>query len=79
MKPRSTVLILGGTSKAYELAERHKIILPSSHVVYEGLTEVRKDIQEHEKTSPVLSYGKSKDHNEKQIKNSGKNYIILRL
>ena len=56
-----------------------KIILPSSHVVYEGLTEVKKNIQEDEKTLPVLSYGKSKDHNEKQIKNSGKNYIILRL
>ena len=51
----------------------------SSHVVYEGIKEVKKDIKENEETCPVLSYGKSKDYNEKQLKASGKNYIILRL
>ena len=56
-----------------------KIILPSTHVVYEGINEVKKDILEDEVTSPVLSYAKSKDYNEKQLKNSGKNYVILRL
>ncbi len=56
-----------------------KIIMPSSHVVYEGIEKVKNDIKEHETTSPVLSYGKSKDYNEKQLKASGKNYIILRL
>ena len=30
-------------------------------------------------TFPVLSYAKSKDYNEKQLKKSGKNYVILRL
>ena len=34
-----------------------KIIMPSSHVVYEGMKEVKKDIGENEQTSPVLSYG----------------------
>ncbi len=56
-----------------------KIIMPSSHVVYEGIEKVKNDISESENTSPVLSYGKSKDFNEKQLKSSGKNYIILRL
>jgi len=56
-----------------------KIIMPSSHVVYEGMKEVKKDIGENEQTSPVLSYGKSKAYNEEQLKKSGKNYVILRL
>ena len=56
-----------------------KIIMPSSHVVYEGMEKVKNDIREDEKTSPVLAYGKSKDFNEKQLKSSGKKYIILRL
>ena len=61
------------------ISNKCKIIMPSSHVVYEGIEKVKNDIGENEKTSPVLSYGKSKDFNEKQLKNSGKNYIILRL
>ena len=56
-----------------------KIIVPSSHVVYEGIEKVKKDIAENEQTYPVLAYGKSKDYNEKQLKKSGKNYIVLRL
>ena len=54
-------------------------MMPSTHVVYEGMEKVKNDIKEDEKTSPVLSYGRSKDFNEKQLKRSGKNYIILRL
>ena len=56
-----------------------KIIMPSTHVVYEGIDIVKNDILEDESTKPVLSYSTSKDINEKQLKNSGKNYIILRL
>jgi nucleoside-diphosphate-sugar epimerase/quercetin dioxygenase-like cupin family protein len=56
-----------------------KIIMPSSHVIYEGIEKVKNDIKEEETTSPELSYAKSKDYNEKQLKASGKNYIILRL
>ena len=56
-----------------------KIIFPSTHVVYEGIDKVKKDIQEEELTKPVLSYSSSKAFNEKQIINSGKNFIILRL
>jgi len=56
-----------------------KIIFPSTHVVYEGIEEIKKDIKETEPTNPVLSYSSSKAVNEDQLKKSGKNYIILRL
>ena len=56
-----------------------KIILPSTHVVYEGIKEIKKEILENEKTLPILAYGKSKDLNENQLKKSGKKFIILRL
>ena len=59
--------------------DKCKIIMPSTHVVYEGIEKVKNNILENEKTHPVLVYGKSKDFNEKQLKSSGKNYIILRL
>jgi len=61
------------------ISQNCKIIMPSTHVVYEGMNDVKKDILEDEATSPILSYAKSKDTNEKQLKNSGKNYVILRL
>ena len=69
-----------GTQNILEaISDNCKIIMPSTHVVYEGIKEVKNDILENEITKPVLSYGKSKDVNEKQLKDSGKNYVILRL
>ena len=61
------------------ISDKCKIIFPSTHVVYEGLKNVQDKIFEDEETKPVLSYSSSKAFNEKQLKNSGKNYIILRL
>ena len=61
------------------ISDKCKIIFPSTHVVYEGIDKVKKNILEDEQTKPVLSYATSKAINEKQIKKSGKNYIILRL
>jgi len=61
------------------LNDKCKIIMPSSHVVYEGIEKVKKNIPENEETCPILSYGKSKDYNEKQLRSSGKNFIVLRL
>ena len=61
------------------MSDTCKIIMPSSHVVFEGLKEIREDILEDEKTCPALAYGKSKNINEQQLKSSGKNFIILRL
>ena len=61
------------------ISDKCKIIMPSTHVVYEGINQIKKDILEDEATSPVLTYAKSKDYNEKQLKKSGKNFVILRL
>ena len=61
------------------ISDNCKIIMPSTHVVYEGMKDVQEDIQENKQTCPELAYGKSKDFNETQLKSSGKNYIILRL
>jgi len=61
------------------ISDKCKIIFPSTHVVYEGVEKVKKNIFEDEDTKPILSYASSKSTNEKQLKNSGKNYIILRL
>ena len=61
------------------ISDKCKIIFPSTHVVYEGIEKVKNNILEDEITKPVLSYANSKAINEKQLKSSGKNYIILRL
>ncbi len=61
------------------ISDKCKIILPSTHVVFEGLEKVRNDISEDEETKPSLAYAKSKALNEKQLQESGKKYIILRL
>ena len=56
-----------------------KIIFPSTHVIYEGVEKVQNEISEDQEAKPILSYSSSKALNEKQLINSGKNYIILRL
>ncbi len=56
-----------------------KIIFPSTHVVFEGIKDVKNDIKENEQTQPILAYAKSKALNERQLKESGKNFVILRL
>ena len=61
------------------VSQNCKIIMPSSHVIFEGIKKIKRNILENEITYPKLAYGKSKDKNEKQLKASGKNYIILRL
>ena len=61
------------------ISKKCKIIVPSTHVVFEGMEKVKNNISENEQLKPVLSYATSKAINEKQLKESGKNYIILRL
>ena len=56
-----------------------KIIFPSTHVVFEGLDRVVKNIDEDFKTLPILEYSKGKVKSENDLINSGKNYVILRL
>ncbi len=56
-----------------------KIIFPSTHVIFEGLSKTKKKISEKETPKPVLMYSKSKVQNEQDIINSKRKYIILRL
>ena len=56
-----------------------KIIFPSTHVIYEGLTKTKHNILENEKPKTFLAYSSSKVINEEQLRSSGKNYVILRL
>lgn len=56
-----------------------KIIFPSTHVVYEGFDETKLDITEDVATTPVLSYSSGKVQSEKDLQESGKNYIVLRF
>ena len=69
----------GTQNKLDAISDNCKIIFPSTHVVYEGIEKIKNDIPEDEDTKPLLSYAKSKAANEEQLKNSKKNYIILRL
>ncbi len=59
--------------------EKCKIIFPSTHVIYEGIENIKNDILEDEEPKPMLSYSSSKVTNERQLKESGKNFVILRL
>ena len=54
------------------MREDAKIIFPSTHVVFEGLTKIKKNINENELPLPILSYGISKKNNEDQIIKSKK-------
>ena len=54
-------------------------MFPSTHVVFEGLKEPKKDIDENEKTDTFLAYSSSKVENENQIVKSVKKHVIFRL
>jgi methylation protein EvaC len=70
---RGTNIILNSVS------DKCKLIFPSTHVVFEGLTETKFDVDETQTPCPTLSYAKCKYKNELDIQSSDKNYLILRL
>ena len=71
---------IDGTNNILKLIPKKcKIIFPSTHVIFEGLENTKKNIDEEEKPKPILMYSSSKVQNEIDIKNSGNDYIILRL
>jgi nucleoside-diphosphate-sugar epimerase/dTDP-4-dehydrorhamnose 3,5-epimerase-like enzyme len=61
------------------LSKKTKLIFPSTHVVFEGLTETKFDIDESFTPNPVLSYAKGKYESELDIIESDINFVILRL
>jgi len=73
------IAIDGTNNILNSISKKCKIIFPSTHVIYEGLKETKKNIDEEEKPCPILIYSSSKVQNEEDIKSSGKNYVILRL
>ena len=75
----ATVAIKGTENVLNSMNPDAKIVFPSTHVVFEGLKEMRENIDENENTSAFLTYSTSKIENENQIINSGKKYAIFRL
>jgi nucleoside-diphosphate-sugar epimerase/SAM-dependent methyltransferase/quercetin dioxygenase-like cupin family protein len=71
--------VIGTNNILKYTSDNCKIIFPSTHVVYEGLSETKMNISEDEKVRPVLTYSIGKVQNENDIKLSGKNHVILRL
>ena len=71
---------IDGTNNILKAIQKKcKIIFPSTHVIFEGLENTKKNIDEKENPKPLLIYSSSKVQNEIDIKNSGNDYIILRL
>ena len=73
------IAIEGTNNILKAIPQKCKIIFPSTHVIYEGLKETKRNITEEDKPCPILVYSSSKVQNEKDIKNSDKNFVILRL
>jgi len=69
-----------GTRNIMELTNTNsKIIFPSTHVVFEGLENVKEDLNEEDDVSSKLMYSNVKVENENDLINSNLNYTILRL
>ena len=69
-----------GSRNVINFAPAHcKIIFPSTHVVYEGFSDTKFNIEEDVTPTPVLTYSRGKAHTENDLRRSGKNYVILRL
>ena len=69
-----------GTQNIIKFSQKNvKIVFPSTHVIFEGLTKVEKEIKEDYEPMPILGYGKGKNESEKDLINSNKNFVILRL
>jgi len=73
------VAIEGTKNVISSMPENCKIIFPSTHVIFEGLDSIKKDINEKDNPKPILTYSTGKYKNEEQIIKSGKKYVILRL
>jgi len=74
-----SIAIKGTNNILNSIPKNCKIIFPSTHVVFEGFKVAKKNITEKEKPKPILMYASSKVQNEKDIKKSSNNYVILRL
>jgi nucleoside-diphosphate-sugar epimerase len=78
-KAISEVAIVGTQNILDSIKKDCRLIFPSTHVVFEGLKEVKKNIIETDPLYPELTYSLAKVQNELDIIKKCKNYIILRL
>jgi nucleoside-diphosphate-sugar epimerase/SAM-dependent methyltransferase len=77
---RITEVGVEGTRNVIKLTKEDcKIVFPSTHVVYEGFSETKLDIKEDEEPTPILTYSRGKVQSEKDLAESDKNYVVLRL
>ncbi len=74
-----TVGIKGTQNIIKYSSEKAKIVFPSTHVVFEGLESIKRNINEKAEPKPSLEYAKGKVKSEKDLMASEKNFIILRL
>ena len=59
-----------GTQNIIKFSQKNvKIVFPSTHVIFEGLTKVEKEIKEDYEPMPILGYGKGKNESEKDLIN----------
>lgn len=72
--------VTGTRNVINSVSENCKIIFPSTHVVYEGLSEAKFDITEGEPACPVLTYATGKAVSEFDLESYKlHNHIIVRL
>ena len=74
-----TVGIKGTQNIIKYASDESKIVFPSTHVVFEGLKNLKRNISEKAEPKPFLEYAKGKVRSEEDLKASNKNYVILRL
>ena len=60
-------------------SDKSKIVFPSTHVVFEGLKSVKRNMDEQAEPVPSLEYAKGKVESEKDLIASKRDFIILRL
>jgi len=71
--------VLGTRNIIKYLPAKTKLMFPSTHVVFEGLKEVKLNIEEKTPVCPELTYSLGKVQNEKDIIAHCFNFVILRL
>ena len=71
--------VQGSRNIINNLSDTAKIIFPSTHVVYEGFSTTQFDLTEDVEPCPVLTYSVGKVQTEKDLKDSDKNYVVVRL
>jgi len=74
-----TVGIKGTQNIIKYSSDKSKIIFPSTHVIFEGLKSLEKNINENAEPKPFLEYAKGKVRSENDLINSKRNFVILRL